>query len=67
MPDTLKYPSAYKDVVVILQIYFDGLHHADSKLLAEIFHPDARYVNAVKGEYMSKRCARPMVSAFDLM
>jgi hypothetical protein len=34
-----------------LHCYFEGLYHADSQLLAKAFHPDARYVNAMSGNY----------------
>ena len=40
-------------VVGVLDTYFDGLYHADSKKLATVFHPDARYVNTVEGDYMN--------------
>ena len=41
------------DVVAVLEQYFDGLYNADSKLLASVFHKDARYVNAQYGDYMN--------------
>jgi len=41
------------DVVDVLEVYFEGLHHADSKKLAKVFHRDARYVNTVEGDYMN--------------
>lgn len=53
MLEATKYLNAQRDVGGILQTYFDGLYHADSKILADIFHPDARYVNTVKGDYMN--------------
>ena len=43
----------YEDIVSVMQSYFDGLYHADSKILANVFHPDARYVNTVVGDYMN--------------
>ena len=33
---------------------WDGLHHADTRRLAKVFHPHARYVNMIKGDYMNK-------------
>ncbi|MEH6405619.1 MAG: nuclear transport factor 2 family protein [Sneathiella sp.] len=45
--------NTYKDVVGLMQSYFDGLYHADSKILADVFHPDARYVNMMEGDYMN--------------
>lgn len=43
----------FTDVVSVLERYFDGLYHADRKRLADVFHPDARYVNIVEGDYMN--------------
>lgn len=43
----------FADVVRVLELYFDGLYHADSKKLADVFHLDARYVNTVEGDYMN--------------
>ncbi len=43
----------YADVSRVLETYFDGLHHANSEVLATVFHPDARYVNATEGDYMN--------------
>jgi 4-oxalocrotonate tautomerase len=31
----------------VLQLYFDGLHHSDTKRLARVFHPKALYATAV--------------------
>jgi len=38
-------------IVCILHQYFEGLYQADSRILAEAFHPDARYINTVSGDY----------------
>lgn len=46
-------PQDFADVVGVLDIYFEGLYYADSKQLAKAFHPDARYVNTVEGDYMN--------------
>jgi hypothetical protein len=48
---------AFTDVAETLQGYFDGLYHADVKQLAKVFHPDARYVNMIDGDYMNKSLA----------
>jgi len=40
-------------VANVLEAYFEGLYHADSKRLAAVFHPDARYVNTVNSDYMN--------------
>ncbi len=47
-------PKAFAEVTEVLQGYFDGLYHADTKRLANVFHPDARYVNMIDGDYMNK-------------
>lgn len=41
-------------IQALMQAYFEGLYQADSSLLAEVFHPDARYVNLQTGDYMHK-------------
>lgn len=45
--------NAFNDVVEVIETYFDGLHQADSAILATIFHEEARYVNATPGDYMN--------------
>ena len=49
---TLQNASAIEQLV---EKYIDGLHHADSKLLRSVFHPDLLYVNATEGDYRSLR------------
>lgn len=41
--------SRYAAIVDALTIYFDGLHHSDTTLLRQVFHPDAQYVCATEG------------------
>jgi len=55
MPELGAYMDTDKclDVVKLMRNYFDGLYHADSKLLADVFHPDAIYINMTKGDYMN--------------
>lgn len=36
----------YAAMAAALQDYFDGLYHCDTKLLAKVFHPQARYACA---------------------
>lgn len=43
----------HQAILGLLQRYFDGLYHADSGLLASVFHPDALYVNTVPGSYVA--------------
>ena len=40
----------YTAVAGVLQVYFDGLYHSDTKRLREAFHPQARYVSATEAE-----------------
>ncbi len=44
----------FATIVHVMGTYFDGLYQADSKILANVFHPDARYVNALQGDYMNR-------------
>lgn len=37
-------------VVAVLQAYFDGLHHSDTKQLRRVFHPRAVYATASEGQ-----------------
>jgi hypothetical protein len=39
----------YQALTAVLSDYFDGLYHSDTKRLAKVFHPDARYVCATGG------------------
>jgi len=41
----------HQAILALLDTYFEGLHRADSALLATVFHPDARYVSAVAEDY----------------
>ncbi|WP_151703615.1 nuclear transport factor 2 family protein [Nitrincola alkalilacustris] len=43
--------SSHTAIQDLLKRYFDGLYHADSKALVEVFHPDARYINTVSETY----------------
>ena len=55
----------------VLQLYFDGLYHSDTKRLARVFHPQALYATAVgdepivwrMGEYFPVVDARPAPAA----
>ena len=38
----------YEAVAKVLQTYFDGLYHSDTKRLGQVFHPKARYVCATE-------------------
>ena len=40
-------------VINLIEAYFIGLYHSDSKILTDVFHPDARYVNTYDGDYMN--------------
>lgn len=44
--------SGFEEVVQVLGRYFDGLHHSDTSLLREVFHPQAHYFCATEGELL---------------
>lgn len=45
--------NAFAEATETIQDYFDGLYHADTKRLAKVFHPDARYTQIVVGDSSS--------------
>lgn len=59
-------PEDHKQVLSLVELYFDGLHHADSKALRQVFHSKLAYVCATEGDelyldldtYMSRVDAR---------
>jgi hypothetical protein len=55
----------FQDVAAVLAVYFDGLHYADSKRLAEIFHAQAQYVCVTDGTFLHRDMASyfPVVDA----
>ena len=40
---------AFEAVAAVIGKYFDGLHHGDTTLLRQVFHPEAQYVCATEG------------------
>ncbi len=44
--------TAYPDIIVMLKQYFDGLYHSDTKILAQVFHPEAHYYCATEGKLL---------------
>lgn len=42
----------YAAVVEVLSRYFDGLHHSDTSILKDVFHPDAIYACATDGSLL---------------
>jgi hypothetical protein len=40
----------HADVVAVLEDYFDGLHHSDTRRLRRVFHPRAVYATASHGK-----------------
>jgi len=42
----------YAAVVEVLSRYFDGLHHSDTSILKQVFHPDAIYACATDGSLL---------------
>lgn len=45
--------SAYVEISLLLQAYFEGLHQCDLAILQDIFHADMRYINTVEDDYMN--------------
>lgn len=43
-------PDDFADVTRLMQSYFDGLYHADSMRLREVFHPKLAYICATEGD-----------------
>ena len=41
--------AVFEDVAAVIGKYFDGLHHGDTALLRQVFHPEAQYVCATEG------------------
>ena len=41
--------SPYEAISEVLQLYFDGLYHSDTKRLRKVFHPRAQYVCVTDG------------------
>lgn len=41
----------HEAILALLETYFEGLHQADSAMLATVFHPHAQYVSAVPEDY----------------
>lgn len=39
------------EVQSLMQRYFDGLYHSDSRVLRTVFHDDLSYVNGTAGSY----------------
>ncbi len=49
---TITFAGAGQEVEAVLDLlerYFDGLHHSDADLLAEVFHPTALYATVADG------------------
>lgn len=43
-------PTDHAEVVALMEAYFEGLHHADSARLRQVFHPRLAYVCATEGD-----------------
>lgn len=56
---------AVTEIAVVLGDYFDGLHHSDAELLADVFHPLAVYATATDGTltHLSMDDYLPMVAS----
>ncbi len=47
--------TSFEAVVEVLGRYFDGLHHSDTTMLRQVFHPSALYACASEGTLLSLR------------
>ncbi len=45
--------NVFEDITELMADYLEGLYQASSIKLAKVFHPDARYINTVSGEYLN--------------
>lgn len=52
-------------ICAVMQDYFDGLYHSDTKRLARVFHPKAQYVSATDGALLYRTMGEyfPIVDA----
>ncbi len=55
----------FQAVAEVLGIYFDGLHHSDTRRLGRVFHPKAHYVSVTDGTLLYRDMAEyfPLVDA----
>lgn len=44
---------AFDEVAALLQVYFDGLYHSDTRRLRQAFHPQAIYATASDGPLLA--------------
>lgn len=42
----------FSAVTGLLGLYFDGLHHSDTSILRQVFHPKAHYATASEGSLL---------------
>ncbi|MBB4066572.1 nuclear transport factor 2 family protein [Gellertiella hungarica] len=54
---------AFGAVIEVVQTYFDGLHHSDTRRLRRVFHPMAQYVCVTDGSLLH----RDMETYFDVV
>lgn len=52
-------------VIAVLQTYLDGLYRSDTRLLGQVFHPQAQYVSVTDGMLLHRDMAEyfPVVDA----
>lgn len=46
-------PAAHRQIVDLMEAYFEGLYQADSALLRQVFHPHLAYVCATEGDELT--------------
>lgn len=43
-------PANHAEVIRLMKTYVEGLYHADSTQLRQVFHPDLVYIGATEGD-----------------
>ena len=49
----MKPKQSIEQITALIEKYFEGLYQADPDKLSLLFHPQARYVNSVKNDYVN--------------
>jgi len=53
----------FVEIADLMSRYFNGLYHVNTTKLNGVFHPDARYINMVEGNYTNKS----LIEYFELL
>lgn len=52
MSGNIDHDNRFSAVTRLLGLYFDGLHHSDTSILRQVFHPKAHYATASDGSLL---------------